>query len=539
MAQVLGDGIVDMVMPFVEANISKNTTPEDWRFREAATITFGSVLEGPSMTKLKPLVNQALPFLLTAAVNDAHKAVKDTTCWAIGKIFEVVHDYDPANPGAAIVRPELIPQIMHVLKTNLAADESLALRCCYAAAKFVEGYNGERGSPIVSVYQELLQALLEVTNRHDGANLMVEACESVNEVIDATPLECMPLMTMLYQYMAQKLHVTLGTNVQNAEHKEKQMALQGYLLSTITSILAKVNNMAEEMAEFAGTVEVKKQFQGQADGTMELLLRVFQCHPDTVHFEALLAAGPLLQLVGSRFDQYLQHFMPWLLKALEAFTEEATLKVAMSFVGQLADELKSNILVHCDDIVRKMLEALHRNDVQREVKPVILSCFGDIASGIGNDFARYMQEVSKMLKSACELSAQIEKQAAQDEDLADYNNELRKALFESYSGIIHGMDENSSTAAFQADISWLLAFIHETAKDDSKDESVTIAAVNLLGDIAKVIHGSGAAFKASPGWVQMLDQCKRLASDPQHTSEARPACQYAEAEIQAAMTKCP
>jgi importin subunit beta-1 len=51
-------------MPFVTANISKNGAPEDWRWREAATFAFGSVMEGPSPSNLVALVQQALPFLL-------------------------------------------------------------------------------------------------------------------------------------------------------------------------------------------------------------------------------------------------------------------------------------------------------------------------------------------------------------------------------------------------------------------------------------------------------------------------------------------
>jgi hypothetical protein len=48
----------------LQSNISKNTGPEDWHFREAATFTFGSILEGPSSRQLLEIAKQALPFLL-------------------------------------------------------------------------------------------------------------------------------------------------------------------------------------------------------------------------------------------------------------------------------------------------------------------------------------------------------------------------------------------------------------------------------------------------------------------------------------------
>ena len=52
------------VLPFVQANVSKNTTPEDWRLREASTFAFGLVLDGPDPEGLLETVKQALAFLL-------------------------------------------------------------------------------------------------------------------------------------------------------------------------------------------------------------------------------------------------------------------------------------------------------------------------------------------------------------------------------------------------------------------------------------------------------------------------------------------
>ncbi len=54
------------VMPFIQANISKNTRPEDWRCREAATLAFGLILDGPDPSCFKDTIKQALAYLLQA-----------------------------------------------------------------------------------------------------------------------------------------------------------------------------------------------------------------------------------------------------------------------------------------------------------------------------------------------------------------------------------------------------------------------------------------------------------------------------------------
>jgi importin subunit beta-1 len=51
-------------MPFVSTNVSKNTGPEDWRLREAATFAFGLILDGPDPSQLLDTAKQALVFLL-------------------------------------------------------------------------------------------------------------------------------------------------------------------------------------------------------------------------------------------------------------------------------------------------------------------------------------------------------------------------------------------------------------------------------------------------------------------------------------------
>ncbi|EMS45521.1 Importin subunit beta-1 [Triticum urartu] len=61
-ARTVGDAIVPLVMPFVKVNI----TNLDWHCREAATFTFSSILEGPSVEKLTPLVHARLDFLVNS-----------------------------------------------------------------------------------------------------------------------------------------------------------------------------------------------------------------------------------------------------------------------------------------------------------------------------------------------------------------------------------------------------------------------------------------------------------------------------------------
>lgn len=67
LAQCCGDSIIDLILPF----ITQHFTNQDWHYREAAIMAFGSILEGPTKQKLLILVEQAIqPLIVT--LSDSH-----------------------------------------------------------------------------------------------------------------------------------------------------------------------------------------------------------------------------------------------------------------------------------------------------------------------------------------------------------------------------------------------------------------------------------------------------------------------------------
>jgi importin subunit beta-1 len=60
MSEVLGDGVLDHVIPFISSNIVST----EWRNKEAALTAFGSILEGPSAEKCLPIIQAAVQMLI-------------------------------------------------------------------------------------------------------------------------------------------------------------------------------------------------------------------------------------------------------------------------------------------------------------------------------------------------------------------------------------------------------------------------------------------------------------------------------------------
>lgn len=160
LAGAVQDSIVQPVIPFIEANIKS----EDWHHREAAVMAFGSILEGPDPAVLTPLVNQALPLLITM-MNDSNVQVKDTTAWTLGRICDTLIE---------TIKPDIhLHPLVEALVSGLRDSPRIVTNCCWALMNLAEQLglvyepesDGNQPNPLSNYYQPVLAALLQVTER--------------------------------------------------------------------------------------------------------------------------------------------------------------------------------------------------------------------------------------------------------------------------------------------------------------------------------------------------------------------------------------
>jgi hypothetical protein len=86
--------------------------------------------------------------------------------------------------------------------------------------------------------------------------------------------------------------------------------------------------------------------------------------------------------------------------------------------------VEGKMLPYCD-VVMEVLMSLESSQLQRDVKPLILSVIGDIAIAIGPLFQRYLAPPSRvvvMLHLASQI--QVEMNGENDEHMVEYMNSL-------------------------------------------------------------------------------------------------------------------
>uniref|UniRef100_A0A8C1FDK4 Importin N-terminal domain-containing protein n=1 Tax=Cyprinus carpio carpio TaxID=630221 RepID=A0A8C1FDK4_CYPCA len=460
------DDVVPHVLPFIKEHIKH----PDWRYRDASVMAFGSILEGPELSQLKPLVIQAMPTLIEL-MKDPSVVVRDTTAWTLGRICDLL-------PEAAINEVYLAP-LLQCLIEGLGAEPRVASNVCWAFSSLAEAaYEATDAADdeeepstycLSSSFELIVQKLLETTDRPDGHqnNLRSAAYEALMEIVKNSAKDCYPAV--------QKTTLVI------MERLQQVLQMESHIQSTSDRI--QFNDLQSLLC---ATLQVQHQDALQiSDVVMASLLRMFQSTAGSggVQEDALMAVSTLVEVLGSDFLKYMEAFKPFLVIGLKNYAEYQVCLAAVGLVCDLCRALMANILPHCDEIMQLLLENLGNENVHRSVKPQILSVFGDIALAIGGEFKKYLDIVLDTLQQASQ--AQVDKT---DYDMVDYLNELREGCLEAYTGIIQGLKGDQENVhpdvmLVQPRVEFILSFIHHIAEDEDRSDGVVANAVGLIGDL--------------------------------------------------------
>lgn len=462
--------IVPFVFPFVKDHI-KST---NWRFRDAALMSFGSILVGLDDQTVKPLVEQAIPTLIES-MYDSSVIVRDTTAWVFGRICEIV-------PAAAINESYLKP-LLESLMQGLKAEPRVAANVCWAFTGLAEAAcdaaetdaEGSHETNCLSPYFEfIVQQLLETTDRPDGAqaNLRGAAYEALMDMIKNAPNDCYAVVQKTTMVILERLNQVLQMESQ-VQHTDRFQFndLQSLLCATLQSVLRKVS--PDDAPKIS-------------DPIMTALLTMFSTTAGKsggVQEDALMAVSTLVDLLGEKFIKYMDAFKPFLYMGLKNHLEYAVCCAAVGLTGDICRVLKGKILPYCDEIMHLLLENLSIPTVHRSVKPQILSVFGDMALGIGPEFKKYLMIVLQMLSEASQLNVD-----RNDYDMVEYLNELRESVLEAYTGIIQGLKgadkiPNPDIKMMEPHVNSIIQFVVNIAQDPEINDAIIAIMAGLIGDL--------------------------------------------------------
>ncbi|XP_781574.3 importin subunit beta-1 [Strongylocentrotus purpuratus] len=498
LANCCEDDIVSHAVPFIHNHIRS----DNWQYRDAAVMAFGSILEGPNETLLNPLVMQAFPVLIELLA-DPCVIVRDTVAWTLGRICELL-------PQAVLEQP-YFDSLLVALIECLGNEPRVAANVCWAFSSLAENaYESASVEPdkepetycLSKAFEVIVKKLLETTDRTDAhqANLRSAAYEALMEMVKNSATDCYRHVLDTTNIILRRIQLILQmeSHVLTASDRTQYNDLQSLLCATLQSVLRKMK------PDDANKI---------SDNVMNALLQMFDNTSGKsggVQEDALLAVGTLVEVIGIDFLKYMEHFTPFLYLGLKNYQEYQVCVAAVGLVGDICRALNKEVLPYCPQIMTLLLENIQNDNVHRTVKPQILSVFGDIALAIGSDFQHYLQVVLITLQQAS--MAEIEKT---DFDMIDYLNDLREGCLEAYTGIVQGLKGDDKVASSEEvklvfpHVSHMVSFIeHLTADDDHTDSNVA-ACAGLIGDLCAAFGTEMLGFLEQKVIQELLTEGRR------------------------------
>lgn len=476
MASCCENDIVPQVLPFVDQHLQNS----DWKFRDAAVMALGSILEGPEPTTMNGFVYDRMETLISL-MGDPVVQVQDTAAWTLGRVCDQIPD--------AALNDKCRDHLLSGLASGLEKEPRVAANVCWAFSSLAESAyalvsSDEDPEPdtfaLSPVFEVMVAKLMQTADRADANqnNLRTSAYEALMDLIKYSAKDCYSVVQKTTSAMMDRLRNILQIDQGQVSGGNKQQVadLESLICATLQSLVRKLSR--EDVLAIAPSV-------------MEALLLMFQASAVDatvgVLEDAIMTVGVLVEVLGMEFFKYMAVFFPYLKLALTNYTALQVCQAAVGLVGDLCRALTDKMLHFSDEIMQVLLENLSNGAVHRSIKPQILSTVGDVALSIGVNFQKYLALVFQILQEAAQLNIVVDKN---DFDMLDYVNELREGCLEAYTGIAQGLKGEGDNPNVQEhlqllspQVPFLLKFMEHIAKDEERSDGVIACCAGLLGDL--------------------------------------------------------
>jgi len=513
LAQATGDECVDLVLEFVNGNY-KSPNPA---LREASMLAYGSIMEGPSGAKLGPIIQMSLS-VIVEALNDNSVSVRDNAAWAIGRVCQ---------QQTAAIAPA-IPNLIPILLGKLATDKP-RVAANVAWTFDVLGQNqGDVAKLSREHFTQIVGGLLTACVRPDAGvkNLRMTGYAAVASLARNLGKESTDALVALLDEMASRLEASMtmfGPLLQLApgaalpeemkaaistlSQSEKDCELQGHICGCIQIVTNRLRDANFDLTN-------------RAEKLMTLYMHVFTLYQRmqhsqiAVHEEALLVASSLALSLGQKFAHFMPTFFPILLAALSNHDQFAVCAMAVGVVGDLSRALDVEMNQYCDRLVREALAPLlESKDVDRKLKPLVMTAMGDLALATRGQFEPYVPGTVKLLTQAS--FTRLEDGPVDSEEWIDYLNQLRMAVLEGFIGLVYGLREANRHMVLKDNVQSILEFIVRLIDDKSVSEDVLRKGMDLVGDLVISYQADLARLLKDAPFMQRLIAFAATSKDSQ------------------------
>ncbi|ORZ39004.1 armadillo-type protein [Catenaria anguillulae PL171] len=504
LASTVGTDIVPNALPFIENNLRS----VDWHYREAAVMTFGSILEGPDPAHLVNLVNQALPYLL-AVTTDEHPLVRDSAAWTLGRVCEFVLEHLSEEAAMQIV--EALVRGLGQSEARIIASSSWAL-CQFAAQYEHLGGEGEPTSPLSKPFAQVTQALLMAASVDAGAlSLRMGAYQALVSWMAAGADDTLNTTAAIADEVLKRLEVFAGHQAYSAPAAE-----------TVSNLVAVINTFVRRVGKSSFMLTF-------ADRIMAVLLRLFSVAAASkatgVIEDILYCIGGMAQVLEMDFGRFVEAVIPVIVAGLQAPDEHAMCLASVGAVADLARATDRQFVQISSGFMDYLGRALTHQGVHPSLPPAIITCFGDIAMAIGGKaFGQYLGTVMSVLKQAAH-AAQVMSQS--DVNSGEFLENLHESIIEALVGIVNALATDGMVTELTSDLEFIAQMCLETLQTRIPQQGNDVLMRNVVGLVGDIVQEFDAAAKPYFGHSAIEQLCNRVYQTRSLTTNTRQTARWA------------
>ena len=480
LSQTVGDDIVNAVIPYVEGNIRST----DWHDREAAVMAFGSIMDGPELRTLAPLVNQILGPLINMLSSDGFPPVRDTVAWTLSKITEfMLEQVDPDTHMDALVG---------ALCGSLSSQEvRIVTNCCASLGNIASYFSDHESAQLAThnlsrYFTPVLAAILPITQRPTNeGNCRSAAFQTISIFISAAVDDTLEAVHGMVNEMLNRQEQLFAVHGQivSMEDRDNWNDIQINICVVIQSALHRAPSVVAP----------------HADRIMTNLLQLIQGATKTagVIEDAFSTVGALAGAVEQGFQKYMEAFTPFLYSAFSSYEDWQMAQAGVFVISDISRALGADLAPHAERIMVQLVEVLRSPQVHRQVKPHAITAIGDVATAIGPAFAPYLETTMQILSQAGSSAA-----GPADQSSIEFVCAMREGIVDAFAGILAGM-RSGDASPFAPFVPGIMQFIQTCYSDADRSEDMQSSALGLIGDFGETF-GAQVRDALAQDWVQNM-----------------------------------
>jgi len=466
---------------------------KEWRVRDAATIAFGSILEGPPTEALKPyLSDPQLLKLFIDNMKDANVVVRSSTAWTLGRMCEL-------HVGIVVTDQARFEAVYQAFKDGLSSEPRMATMCTWglmvlaeALDQFIKESAQQVANPLSQHFGEVVEILFASGMKPDCTTRQRKGVyQCLGALVHCSSPECIPQVAKVTEKCLSILEsMTAATSFPDKKDADELEALVSGLM---TECVSKLENNVSAIADRVCSVYLTLYQKAAGANAQE---------------EAVLGVGTFSMAMQRMVERYAPQICEVLKDCIAKPNEVDVCKAAIGALGDVARSMEDGFSSYVQVFVPMLFQLLTSRDVDRSLFSHVMSTLGDIAQCATAVFKPHIPQVINVVQQAMACKVNLN-----DEDDRDFLFGLQEECFACIAGIQGGLTSLKESHLILPFSGGITQCIFTAYTNMDRPEGLSNAIVGAICDLViaagpkvKEVMGPGKPWAQFPSIIQTILQ---------------------------------